>query len=243
MALSETGFDVQRADDALFTSNVSLMPAVIPASPGWQNKVTWKDTTSVLGHPYFYRVRSTKPDADYWIPLIGTNGTPTTLPNLVSAWSNIPTLQSAAAIQVNPALLSFGTQAYLTTSTATSITVTSAGLANLLMSQSTITGGNAADFAFTSTCPLTPTALIVNAACAINVTFKPTYACTRTPNLVINSNDPTTPALSIPLTGTGGLIPLTITASSPTFNWTQTGLPVITPVVTGLVGTDTIASL
>jgi FtsP/CotA-like multicopper oxidase with cupredoxin domain len=242
MALSETGFDVQRADDALFTSNVTLMSAVIPASPGWQNKVTWKDTTSVVGHPYFYRVRSVKPDADYWIPLIGTNGTPTTLPNLVSAWSNAPTLQATAAILVNPTLLAFGNQAYLTTSAAKSTTVTSAGLANLLMSQISITGTNAADFTFTSTCPLTPTALVVNATCTISVKFKPTYAGARVANLVINSNDPTTPALSIPLTGNGGLIPLTITASSTTINW-GAAVPAITPTVSGLAGTDTLASL
>ncbi len=111
------------------------------------------------------------------------------------------------------------------------------------MSQISIIGPNAADFGYNSACPATPTALAVNATCTISVSFKPTYAGARVASLVINSNDPNTPALSIPLTGTGGLIPLTITASSPTFNWAPTGLPVVTPIVSGLVGTDTIASL
>ncbi len=74
------------------------------------------------------------------------------------------------------------------------------------------------------------------------MTFKPTYANARTANLVISSNDPTTPVLIIPLTGNGGLIPLTITASSPTVAW-GTGVPLITPIVTGLVAPDTINSL
>jgi hypothetical protein len=143
---------------------------------------------------------------------------------------------------VNPTLLTFGNQAYLTTSASKSITVTSAGLLNLLMSQISITGTNATDFAFTSTCPLTPTALVVSATCPINVTFKPTYAGARSANLVINSNDPGTPALSIPLTGNGGLIPLTITANSATINW-GAGVPTITSTVSALAGTDTLASL
>ncbi|HEY1987714.1 MAG TPA: choice-of-anchor D domain-containing protein [Terracidiphilus sp.] len=247
MSLSETGFNVQRADDALFTSNATILTPAIPYNPGWNTKVIWKDTKAVSGHPYFYRVQAFKPDADYWTPLVGPltgpgQGIATKLPNLVSGWSNVPTLQAAAAISVNPALLTFSTQAYLTTSAAQSITVTSAGLAGLLMSQIAITGTNAADFALTSTCPKTPTSLAVNATCPINVTFKPTYGGMRMANLVINSNDPTTPALYIPLVGTG-IVPLTITASSPTFNWAPTGLPVITPIVTGLVSPDTLASL
>ena len=248
MSLSEAGFNVQRADDALFTSNVTTMNAAIPAQPGWNTSVTWSDTSAAFGHPYFYRVQSFKPDADYWTPLIGPltgagQGTPTTLPTLVSQWSNVPTLQASAAIQVNPTILSFGSQAYLTTSSPLSLGVSSVGLAGLLMSQISIIGPNAADFGYNSACPATPTALAVNATCTISVSFRPTYAGARVASLVINSNDPNTPALSIPLTGTGGLIPLTITASSPTFNWAPTGLPVVTPIVSGLVGTDTIASL
>ncbi len=58
MSLSEAGFNVQRADDALFTSNVTTMNAAIPAQPGWNTSVTWSDTSAVFGHPYFYRVQS-----------------------------------------------------------------------------------------------------------------------------------------------------------------------------------------
>ena len=50
--------------------------------------------------------------------------------------------------------------------------------------------------------------------CTISVTFKPTYAGTRLANLVIPSNDPATPLATIPLVGTGGKVPLTITAGS-----------------------------
>lgn len=237
-SLSEAGFDVQRADDALFTSNVTLLSGVIAASAGWNGTVTWKDTSAVVGDSYFYRVRSEKPDADYWNTPLG--GAP--LPNLVSGWSNVPTLQASAGISVNPLLVAFGNQPYLTTSGAQTVVVTSAGLLNLKMSQIGISGTNASDFAFTSACPITPGSLAVNATCNISVTFTPKYAGLRVANLVINSNDPGTPALSIPLTGNGGLIPLTITASGATVNW-GTGVPIITPNVNGLVSPDTTANL
>ena len=163
MSLSEDGFDVQRADDALFTSNVTLMSGVIPAKLDWDTTVIWQDTSAVAGQSYFYEARSEKADADYWnIPL---GGTP--LPALVSGWSNVPTLQAAAAISVNPTSLSFASQAYLTTSAAQSTTVTSFGLATLLMSKISITGTSASDFAFTSGCPISPTGLAVNATCTV----------------------------------------------------------------------------
>jgi len=238
MSLSEAGFNVQRADDTLFTTNLTNFAGVIPANPGWNSPVTWKDTSAALGHLYYYRVQSFKPDADYWNATLGTGP----LPNLVSGWSNVPTLQGGAIIQVSPAVLPFGNQAYLTSSAAQTITVTSSGLADLAMSSIGIIGTNAADFSFTSACPIKPATLVVNSTCSIFVTFKPLYAGPRTATLVINSNDPTTPALSIPLTGNGGQIPLTITAGSATINW-GTAVPVINPVITGLVSPDTVANL
>ena len=241
---------MQRADDILFTSNVKTMTGVVPASNSYNQAVTWLDSSAVFGHTYYYRVRAEKPDADYWTPLIGPlagpgQGTPTTLPSLVSQWSNSTVPSVAPAIQASPTSLTFATQAYLTQSGAQSFTVTSAGLANLLMSSISITGANAGDFSVSaSTCPLTPSVLIPNGTCVISVKFRPTYANTRTATLIINSNDPLTPALGIPLTGNGGLVPLTITAGNATYVWTQTGLPTITVgSVVGLINGDTVAGL
>lgn len=237
-SLSEAGFDVQRADDTLFTSNVTLFPGVVPAVDGWNGTATWKDTSAVVGHVYYYRVRSEKPDADYWDPTANN----ITHPNLVSGWSNVPTLQASPAISASPTSLTFATQAYLTTSAAKTVTISSVGLLNLTMSTISITGTNAADFAVTSTCPLTPSTLAVNATCPVNVTFRPTYPGQRVANLVINSNDPGTPALTIPLVGQGGLVSATVTAATLTQAWTGT-VPAITGTATGLLSPDTVASL
>ena len=240
-SLSEAGFDVQRADDILFTSNVTNMSGVVPAKAGYGNKVSWLDSSAVFGHTYYYRVRSEKPDADYWTPQIGPlagagQGIPTNLPTLVSQWSNSTVPVVSPAIQVNPTGLTFPSQGYLTTSSAQSVTVTSAGLANLLMSSVGITGANAGDFSISaSTCPLTPSELVPNATCTLSVTFRPTAVGTRSASIVIASNDPLQPSQTVSLTGTGIYLPpqivtpvpsSTLTGASVTFTWKQGSLPV-----------------
>jgi hypothetical protein len=252
MSLSESGFNVRRATDAAMTQNVRAFNAAAAAKAGYGSNVTWTDPTTITATSpaYYYQVQSYKPDADYWTPLIGplqgaNVGIPTTLPNLTSAWSGVANVTASPFINVSPGSITFtGTQAYLTTSAPRSVTVTSAGAVNLLVSLPSITGANASDFSATTTCPINPSPLAPTATCTVSVTFKPTYYGTRTANLVIPSNDPGAPFTTIPLIGTGGLVPLTITAGNQTYVWTQTGLPAI-PLgsVAGLTNGDTQASL
>ena len=247
MSLSEAGFNVRRATNTAMTQNIRLFNGAAPASSGYGKKVTWQDPTNLNGSntTYYYQVQSYKPDADYWTPLIGPlsgpgQGTPTTLPNLVSPWSGAASVTPTPIISASPASITFsGTQAYLTTSAPQTVTVTSAGTVNLLMSIPTITGANAGDFALTTNCPVNPSPLVSTTTCTITVTFKPTYAGTRLANLVIPSNDPVTPLATIPLTGTGGKVPLTITAPTMTYAWTPAGLPALAPTVVGLANGDT----
>ena len=185
-----------------------------------------------------------------WTPLIGplqgpNIGIPTMLPNLTSPWSVTTGVTASPIINVSPASLTFtGTQPYMVATAPRSVTVTSGGAANLLVSLPSITGANAGDFGVTTNCQINPSPLAPAATCTVSVTFKPTYYGTRTANLVIPSNDPANPFTTIPLTGTGGLVPLTITAPTTTFLWTQSTLPALTVgSVTGLAGTDTLASL
>ncbi len=247
MSLSEAGFNIQRTTLA----GGSLRTVNVPAKAGWGGTVSWNDNVAdTTTTKYKYQVRSYKPDANYWTPLIGplygaNIGIPATLPNLTSPWSGVATVAAAPAIVVSPTSLTFsGTQAYLTTSAPLSVTVTSAGAVSLLVSLPSITGTNASDFAVTTTCPINPSPLASTATCTVSVTFKPTYAGTRTANLVIPSNDPVAAFTTIPLTGTGGKVPLTITAPSQSYVWTQAGVPTLgAPTVAGLANGDTVAVL
>ena len=252
MALSESGFDVQRSTSPTM-SNPTLIRAVSAANAGWKGSVTWTDP-NVVSNPigtnpqYYYQVRSFKLDADYWTPIIGplsgpNQGNPTTLPHINSPWSAVGNQTPSPIIGWSPASLTFGSQALGTTSSAQSVTVTSNGTVNLLLtSVPVIAGTNAGDFALTSTCPLTPSPLAPGATCTVGVTFTPTYPGTRTASLVIQSNGTGNNTVTIPLTGTSPTVPLTITASSTSIAW-GSAKPTITPIPTGLVGGDTIANL
>lgn len=84
-------------------------------------------------------------------------------------------------VTLNPTSLSFSAQALGTTSTAKTVTITSAGSTALNISGIQTSG----DFAQTNNCPAQ---LAVTLTCTINVTFTPTAAGTRTGNLTINDD-------------------------------------------------------
>src|SRR6266702_919375 len=213
MSLSETGFEVQRADDALFTLNPVTLK-INGAAPGYNTSVAYTDSSAVLGHTYYYRARSFKPDADYWSAYNNVK-----LPNLVSAWSAYTVPVTAPAFTLSPLSLTFSSQAYVTASPSKAITITNAGTATGVITNIFIGGANPSDFISNTNCPITPSSVAINGSCTVSIVFWPHYAGVRTATLTITSTDPTYPTLTVPLTGTGGLIPATITASSATINW------------------------
>ncbi|MBZ5642597.1 MAG: choice-of-anchor D domain-containing protein [Acidobacteriia bacterium] len=104
---------------------------------------------------------------------------------------------TTAAASVSPTSLTFGKQGVGTTSSIQSVTLTSVGANPLLISNITSSG----DFGFpSSTCTANP--MGAGVSCIINVTFSPTGAGTRTGQLTIVTNDPSSP-LIVQLTGTG----------------------------------------
>ncbi len=238
MSLSETGFTLERATDAAFTQNVTDI--TVPANAGWNQAVSYLDSTRPAAGISYYRVRTFKPDADYWMPLIGTNGAPITLPNLVSTWSNAVSVIPVAGINVSPAALNFGVVPLNQTSAAQTLTVKNTGAANLIISSMSIPGaGTTNSFAVQSnTCTTT---LVPDASCTVRIILRPTIKGVQSASFTIVSNDPTNPTLNVPLTGTTQAS-VTITAASSTINW-GTGVPVITATATGLNGGDTIATL
>ena len=241
MSLSETGFNVQRADDALFTTNLINLPD-IAANAGWNLPVPpFTDRNGTAGQAYYYRVRSFKPDADYWNPIIGDPALniPTgPMPNLTSAWVSAHTILVPTAT-VNPTSLAFLPQLINTASTSQSFTLTNTGLASLTVTGISVTGSSY--FTQTNTCGTLPkTILAGGAGCTITVTFSPLTVGLASANVAIASNDPATP-LNVALTGYGQT-PLTITAPTLSIGY-GSPVPVITPILTGLVSGDTVASL
>ena len=109
---------------------------------------------------------------------------------------------SAPAVSLNPTSLGFGNQNVGTTSTAQSITLTNSGTAALSISGIVVNGTNAADYAQSNTCPLSPATLAATASCAISVTFTPSANGARAATLSISDNASGSPQ-SVPLTGTG----------------------------------------
>ncbi|HEY6871869.1 MAG TPA: choice-of-anchor D domain-containing protein [Geobacteraceae bacterium] len=75
-----------------------------------------------------------------------------------------------------------------------------------------LSGANITDFPVAGTCGQQNT-LAPDDSCTIDVTFKPTTAFTRNAAIVVTSNDPLTPVVTVPLTGVG-LQPI-ITPPSP----------------------------
>ncbi|HEV2424235.1 MAG TPA: MBG domain-containing protein [Terriglobia bacterium] len=117
MSASETGFTLERADDAGFTLNpfTASLPASQPLDAnnqgtGWGGTMTYNDTSAnlTLGSNYFYRVQSFKPDANYWNP-----------PNvdLLSPWSIasvsvLPATTASAIVASSP--ITYGNSATVT---------------------------------------------------------------------------------------------------------------------------------
>lgn len=82
-------------------------------------------------------------------------------------------------------------------------TISNNGTANLNISTIFIDGTNASEFSQSNSCA----AIIPNATCQVSVTFTPSGDGSRTASLTIASDDPDSPTLKVPLTGTATLIP------------------------------------
>jgi FtsP/CotA-like multicopper oxidase with cupredoxin domain len=197
---SESGFTVERAEDAGFTLNPTLF-AVGPSTPNtvYGSPVAFTDATAVAGPTYWYRVQSV--NSNIFNGYTAANGLVTT--TLASTWSPAVQVGSppvAAISPAPPAALSFGNQLLNTTSAAQTVTLSNTGTVPLAIMGIAVGGTNPADFQQTNNCG---TSLAQGANCTISVTFKPAAAGARTASLAVTSNDPANPTLALTLTGTG----------------------------------------
>ena len=121
--------------------------------------------------------------------------------SIMSGWSNPLTVSiSVPKMSVTPTTYDFGNLKVKRSKTA-SLVVTNSGTVNLSILTSTITGTDASMFKIMSgggNKTIKP-----GKSLAIRVTFKPTSIGLKTSALHITSNDPVTPTIDTPLSGTG----------------------------------------
>ncbi len=117
-------------------------------------------------------------------------------------WSNIrqPICYGVPApdISSSTALIAFGA-IELGSSATQSLSISNIGAAELSINSISISGLDSNQFSQTNNC----SSVASNAACSISVAFSPISLGAKNASLNIASNDPDTPTLTIPLTGSG----------------------------------------
>ncbi|RJQ52577.1 MAG: choice-of-anchor D domain-containing protein [Nitrospiraceae bacterium] len=100
-----------------------------------------------------------------------------------------------------PASHDFG-QVLINGTSSQTVTVSNSGTSNLTVTSAAVSGGNAPEFAIQgNTCTAAP--VLPGGTCDITVVLAPTSGGAKTTTLTINSDDPVTPNLALPLTGVG----------------------------------------
>jgi len=112
----------------------------------------------------------------------------------------------APVASVFPPTIPFGVQAIATPSAPQTLVVSNRGDLQLVISNITIGGANATDFAFSPGTCAAPVATLT--ICSFTVGFTPTASGARSALVSIATNDPLNPVLAVPLTGTGTAISL-----------------------------------
>lgn len=117
-------------------------------------------------------------------------------------------------VSVNPGSLTFAGQALGTTSAGQTVTLTNNQSTTLKITSIT---RSLTDFAYTTSCPLSPSTLGPGASCSATVTFSPQAVGTRSGTLSFNDNASNTPQ-TVSLSGTGTaatLVSIAVTPANP----------------------------
>jgi hypothetical protein len=121
-----------------------------------------------------------------------------------------------APLSASPSSVAFPGQTMGTSGASQGIILTNNGPGSATIGGIAITGTDPADFAQSNNCPLSPATLAVNAVCAINVTFTPLAANSRSAAITITENG--SPQV-VGLSGTGTPIPSTVTLAPPSITF------------------------
>jgi FtsP/CotA-like multicopper oxidase with cupredoxin domain len=216
-AANATGYSVQRATDSAFTANLQTWPV------GDANSYT--DSSVNAGSSYYYRVYatntvgSTKDSGFTQSP--GGNSMPTM--TVASGYSNTaPVLAGNPVIGIAPAALNFGNVLLNTSAGPQSITLSNTGGVALTISSISLSA-NATQFAMPASATPCGATLDSGATCVINVTFSPTTLGAQSGTISIATNDPSSPLLTVPVTGSG-IASTSLALTAPAIAYGQNGL-------------------
>ena len=178
--------------------------AVTPSPMGDQSGIACPTLVGVVCAGYYSSgtlvTLTATPNSGYTFNHWSGDASGTNNPVTLTIDSNKTVTGNFTSTSVTPASYPFGNVKVKKSKTA-SFVVKNNGTANLSILSSTITGTNASMFKITSgggSKTIKPGKTLT-----IKVAFKPTSTGSKSANLEINSNDPVTPTLDIPLTGTG----------------------------------------
>ena len=178
------------------------------------------------GSTYYYRVYatnavgSTKDSGFTQSP--GGNSMPTM--KVASGYSNAATvLAGNPVIGVAPAALNFGNVLLNTSAGPQSITLSNTGGVALAINSIGLGGANAAQFAMPASANPCGVTLNSGASCVISVTFSPTTLGAQSAVINIATNDPSSPLLTVLLTGSG-IANTSLALSAPAIAFGQNGL-------------------
>ena len=204
----EQGFRVERSLDAFtFTEIATVGPNVTSLS----------DTTVSADTLYFYRV-------------FAFNGFGNSEPSNIAFAQTPPNpIPQNPTIVVDPLSIAFGS-VRVSQSDTKPVTITNAGLANLVVSSISDPGGQ---FSIVNK-PALPLTIATGQSVIINVRFAPTSNGPTSASFTIGSNDPATPSVTVNLSGTGVGTPVPNLETSPIFVDFGTGT---TPVMLDIKNT------
>jgi Domain of unknown function (DUF4082)/Bacterial Ig domain/Abnormal spindle-like microcephaly-assoc'd, ASPM-SPD-2-Hydin len=171
---------------------------------GASTATTATDTTGAYSFPALakgsYTVTPTKPGIFYTPATQTVVLTGNATANFVSAPLSNP---GEPGVIISPTALAFGSHVVGAASSSETLTLTNTGSATLTPLSINVTGTNSSDFTQTNTCSMS---LPAGASCAINVTFDPSAAGSRSASIQISDNAASSPQIAgLSGTGTSGL--------------------------------------
>jgi len=127
-------------------------------------------------------------------------------PNLIVALSGTGTPMPVPLIDVNPLDIAFA-EVEVGMSRIVPVTITNSGTADLRVTDLVLTTSTGTDFSLVSAPPV-PAMVRPNTAITLDVRYEPMAVGTATGTLRIESNSLETPAVTVPLSGTGVAVPM-----------------------------------